>query len=135
MQTEAISKELDLIEQIIADVANGSGISKLEAALKDRNHPIPRRTLQRRIDNLLAAKRISLEGGGRSIIYKRFLHDDIVVVTPAPQTAEVESYVPLSATALQVRDAIRRPLIQRKPVGYDRGFFECYRPNQDYYLS
>ena len=63
------------------------------------------------------------------------LGDDPAVVPVATDTAQVESYVPLSATALQVRDAIRRPLIQRRPVGYDRGFFECYRPNQDYYLS
>ncbi|MBF0623558.1 MAG: hypothetical protein HQL82_02000 [Magnetococcales bacterium] len=43
--------------------------------------------------------------------------------------------MPLSSAGLAIRDLIRRPTEARKPVGYDRGFLDDYRPNVSFYLS
>ena len=58
---------------------------------------------------------------------------------PAPQAAllvaePVEAYVPLSSRGLEIKRLVRRPLRERRAVGYDRNFLERYRPNQDFYL-
>ena len=53
MQTEAISKELDLIKQIIGNSPNGLRVSALEVVLRFHGQSIPRRTLQRRLDTHL----------------------------------------------------------------------------------
>jgi Fic family protein len=135
MQKDAILEELTLIEQTIGESPGGVGISALEANLKSRGHPMPRRTLQRRLDSLLAAKRIGLEGGSRSIIYKRASTSTSASSPPTSGSSHVEAYVPLSAFGLEVRDAIRKPITMRKPVGYDHGPLERYRPNTDHYLS
>jgi Fic family protein len=135
MQKEAISEELDLIEQTISESSSGVGVSALEASLIVRGHPMPRRTLQRRLDGLLAAKRIVSEGGSRSIVYKRASRETFTILPAFVGSGHGEAYVPLSAMGLQLREAIRKPLIERKPVGYDRSFLERYRPNQDHYLS
>lgn len=135
MQKEAISKELDLIAQILNESASGVGVSALEARLQARGHSLPRRTLQRRLDSLLVARRIVAEGGSRSVVYKPALSGISASLPALVASGHGEAYIPLSATGLQIREATRRPLVERKPVGYDRGFVERYRPNQDYYLS
>ncbi|HSI60616.1 MAG TPA: Fic family protein [Ideonella sp.] len=137
--------ELDLISALLGLHPAGLGISALQQALAAQGHPLPRRTLQRRLEAGVAAGRLISEGGSRAIVYKRShryrpaeasipltaeepLHDH------APARAGGERYVPVSPAGLQVRDAIRQPLMQRRPVGYDRGFLERYRPNHDFYL-
>ncbi len=50
-------------------------------------------------------------------------------------SAEAEAYVPLTQQAAMLRDWVRRPITQRRPVGYDRAFLENYRPNETYYLN
>jgi hypothetical protein len=49
-------------------------------------------------------------------------------------TAEAETYVPLSDAGREVRNYIRQPIQQRRPVGYNREFVESYRPNESFYL-
>ncbi|ART52412.1 cell filamentation protein Fic [Acidovorax carolinensis] len=135
MQKETISDELTLIERTIGESPSGVGVSALEASLTARGHPMPRRTLQRRLDGLLVGKRIVSEGGSRSIVYKRAPYDTPAILPTVAPSSQIEAYVPLSAMGLEVRDAIRKPLTVRKPVGYDRSFLERYRPNVDHYLS
>jgi hypothetical protein len=50
-------------------------------------------------------------------------------------STEGEVYVPLASDAEQLRAWVRRPLTQRRPVGYDRTLLEKYVPNETYYLS
>jgi DNA-binding transcriptional ArsR family regulator len=43
--------------------------------------------------------------------------------------------IPLSAGAKEVQIYVRQPVTHRKPVGYDRGFLDAYRPNVSAYLN
>jgi hypothetical protein len=98
----------------------------------------PGRTLQRRLQTLVAAGRVRSQGGSRSLVYRLVLPDDpsILAQTSTPYGEEgPAAYVPLSAAGLEVRDGVRRPLMSRPPVGYQHEFLERYRPNHDFYLS
>lgn len=49
--------------------------------------------------------------------------------------AQGEIYVPLSPEAEAIKRAIREPVQNRRPVGYNREFLDAYRPNGTFYLS
>ena len=57
-----------------------------------------------------------------------------LVAGSAIAEARGADYVPISPAAEAVRQAIRAPLQQRRPVGYQRAFLDDYRPNVTYYL-
>ncbi|HZZ02925.1 Fic family protein [Paraburkholderia sp.] len=138
MNSSGIKRELDLIEQLIATSDKGQGVRALAVALAARRHPMPRRTLQRRLDVLLEAGRITSEGAGRAVAYKQgSAFGNVASPSQALAGASTagEAYVPVSATGLEVRAAVNKPLHERRPVGYNRAFLERYRPNQDAYLS
>ncbi len=48
---------------------------------------------------------------------------------------EAEATVPLSENSVAIRDHLHRPLAQREPVSYDRGFLAAYQANTTFYLS
>jgi Fic family protein len=138
MNSNGIKQELDLIEQLIAASAEGQGVRALAAAVAARGHPMPRRTLQRRLDGLLEAGRIGSEGAGRALVYTRVPAASDAVLPAQPTgsaSTATEAYVPVSSDGLEVRAEVNRPLHERRPVGYNRAFLERYRPNQDAYLS
>jgi hypothetical protein len=132
--------ELDLVETLIGVRREAVGISAITAFLLMQNHPVPRRTLQRRLGQLVGASRIVQEGGGRSIRYahpapRPLAHADHLLQEPGMEYGPGAAEVPLSMDGLEVRDFVRRPLAERKPVGYNRAFLDSYRPNESFYLS
>ncbi|WP_222105860.1 Fic family protein [Paraburkholderia sp. BCC1886] len=137
MNHSGIDRELDLIGQLVAASGEGQSIRALATALAERRHPMPRRTLQRRLDTLLAAGRIVSRGGGRAVVYTRAAVPDTTAAAAPnlPVDTGGEAYVPVSSGGLEVRADVNRPLHERRPVGYNRAFLENYRPNQDAYLS
>jgi len=46
-----------------------------------------------------------------------------------------ENDIPLSPESRIIRNLVRLPLIQRKPVAYQRSFLEEYEPGITFYLS
>jgi Fic/DOC family len=135
MQIKRKHNLLNTIIQLISANPTGLGISALELSLASVGQAMPRRTLQRRLDALIESKRIVSQGGSRSVIYKSTQQPLATILQARAPSGQYETYVSLSAMGLQVRNEISRPLIARKPVGYDRDFLERYRPNQDFYLS
>ena len=45
-----------------------------------------------------------------------------------------EDDIPISAEGEAIRRAVRAPIQDRRPVGYDRTFLDRYRPNETFYL-
>jgi hypothetical protein len=88
---------------------------------------ISRRSLQRRLSKLVDAELLITAGGGRSTRY---------ILPKAVSKAEPEEhYVRLSPSGAAVRQVVRRPEVERKPVGYNREFLDQYRPNESSYLT
>lgn len=120
----------------------------------------PRRTLQRRLEQLKEKGLIVKSGQGRATIYQlpidtasiqkdQVLHvhykslsdqdnrpEDVLREDPPSPTADRSKAegLELSLESLSLRELIRRPQHLRKPVGYQRSFLESYIPNQSFYL-
>ncbi|BDT68128.1 hypothetical protein os1_23100 [Comamonadaceae bacterium OS-1] len=140
MDKTQVAQVLDTIVQILGRHPAGLGVRELGAMWgQQQGYGMPHRTLQRRLEALLAAQRIVASGGSRSTVYK-LAGQPVEVQAQAQASAmshaelSVEAYVPVSVAGLEVRDAVRRPLTERIPVGYDRSLLERYRPNEDFYL-
>jgi Fic/DOC family len=122
------------IEDEIARHPDGVGMDDLHAALADI---VSRRTLQRRLGELVEQKHVDTEGQGRGLRYRRLPRNiavDIVEQVRAKDDASAEAYVPVSPAGQEVLDYVRQPVQGRKPVGYNRDFLEGYRPNETRYL-
>jgi Fic family protein len=108
----------------IKDAGTGIGIDALDRLLGGE---VSRRSLQRRLSQLIAAGLLISEGKGRSTRY-------VLRPPPAEGKREEESFA-FSPSGLAVRRSVRRPLTERTPVGYNREFLDKYRPNESSYLT
>ncbi|MBA3392631.1 MAG: Fic family protein [Deltaproteobacteria bacterium] len=109
----------DQVVRAIEKHPDGATIEQLTAALE-----VPRRTLQRRLAELVSVGRLRAIGRAKQ---RRYQVTVVAEARPDELTA--------SLAGQQVRELVRRPLIQRTPVGYVTAFLESYRPNRDFYLD
>ena len=128
--------ELQQLEDLILRYPNGIGIAKLEEEL---HHAMSRRTLGRRLSDLVKSGRIRRRGELKGALY---LPD----TTPATKTESarrpaqfqtlegVSVAVPLSAGGQRILDYVLRPLAARTPRGYERRFLDEYQPNRTAYV-
>ena len=120
---------LDEIEKAVR--AHGEAVVAPEIA-DALSASMPRRTLQYRLKRLVDDGRLVMEGGGRWATYRSPAPRD---VNKAEASAEEESGLTLSPAGEEIRTYLRKPLGARKPVGYERGFLDSYRPGESFYLS
>jgi len=120
--------DLNAIEAAVAGQPDGASAAQIEGLLA---RPGARRTLQYRLRALVNAGRLRIEGEGRSARYVIRSQDGAV----ASAEADLAQIVPLSPGGQAVRAYVRQPVEGRRPVGYDRGFLDSYRPNVSFYLS
>jgi len=131
----------DLKDRVLSALAarpQGASIDELDKALA----PLAsRRTLQRKLaqwtkDGTVIAlgvrkgtRYFTAEGAPQKITGKGAL----IAAAPAVRGSG-EVALPLSVEGEQVRKLVRRPLVDREPVGYQRAFLERYEPNVTFYL-
>ncbi len=140
MSSKSLTQELEAIQSIIGESPAGIGIAELEAAVKQRlKAKLVRRTLQRRLDQLLVGKKIRSEGNSVARVYfavsydvKAQLQGVAAIANVGTVTAEV--YVPMSGEGGKIRQSVRQALMHRRPVGYQREFLEAYKPGVTWYL-
>jgi Fic family protein len=115
---------------------DGASIDLIQSVLGEA---MARRTLQRRLNELVKQGRLIAEGRKRGTLYR--LPPEAGLGVPASGAidddrleASGEVYVPISAEAARLRDLLRRPIAQRTPIGYRREFLLDYRPNETWYL-
>lgn len=92
---------------------------------------LDRRTMQRRLEDLVQRGDVVTEGKKRGTRY-RLAAAGAPAATPAAQR---DFFVPLSKAGGDILRLVTRPPGARKPVGYDRVFLDSYRPNVSAYLS
>lgn len=130
MASKLPAQERETILAIVAEHPGGVGISELDAALAQRlPQPIHRRTLQRRLDLLMAEAQIVASGASIARVYK-----SVLAPMDAARAAAAELYVPVSVEGGLIRDHVRQALMHRRPVGYQRQFLENYEPGVSWYL-
>jgi len=118
----------------------GLRLADLEAYLRGA---VSRRTLQRRLVEWAQTGAVRTEGarrGQRYFIVDTPIHSTIVTpssgaLTLVPAAPETTGDIPLSSAGQAIQNAVRRPIADRNPVGYERAFLERYVPNDTPYLS
>jgi Fic/DOC family len=123
----------------VAGFPRGAGIAAIEAELARVNgHRPNRRTLQRRLQMLVAENRLTTAGASVALVYKAvsgaaapFAGD---AVATAAGIAELGLYVPVSPEGAVIGDQVRRALMHSRPVGYQREFLQAYQPGTTFYL-
>ena len=127
-----VTNELDQIVELIAKNPHGISLNSITKTIDSTS----RRTLQRRLATLVSQKRITTFGAGRTLKY--LIPDATATLNGSPNDDKCETvgevYVPLSAEAQEIKNYVKQPRQQRKPVSYKTNFLEQYHPNQTYYL-
>ncbi|OEC34541.1 Fic/DOC family protein [Pseudomonas cuatrocienegasensis] len=137
MANSRLDNQLNAIEALIAERRDGIGIAELERCLAQRlSLTLNRRTLQRRLENLLAQQRILSSGESVALVYQppQLGSGAAPSAVAIGDYADLELYVPVSAEGAAIRDQVRRPLMHRRPVGYQHAFLERYEPGVSFYL-
>ena len=132
MAKQISDHDLTAIEQAVGSYPEGASAQQILQALPP---PIPLRTLQYRLKHLVTHNRLVKQGEGR---WARYLLPSSASKSEAAGAISQEgdeSVVPLSSAGIAIRDYVRQPPEARRPVGYDRGFLDAYRPNSSFYLS
>lgn len=116
----------------IGSPAEGLTIAAISALLGQR---LPRRSLQRRLAELVERGQLLAEGELRGRRY--FAAEKPVYVAEEKGTFSTDraAGVPLSAEGEDIRRLVSQPLIRRHPVGYRAAFLRDYRPNVTRYLT
>lgn len=128
----------DLADRLEAEVRrhpDGVAASALVRAFENEASP---RSLARLLKRLVRHQRIRVQGRGRTTRYLPILANrGSMAATEAPDVVHAtgEVYVPMSGESAMLREWLRRPITQRRPVGYDRTLLENYRPNETFYLN
>ncbi len=128
----------DLADRVGAEInrhSEGIAPTSLTAAFAGEASP---RSLGRIVKRLAKNNRTLIRGGGGSTRY----HPAPIIrgtahIAEAPDTlhAAGEVYVPLTGESPTLREWLRRPITERRPVSYDRTLLDGYEPNRTFYLT
>lgn len=122
-----LAKDLREIVLTLSEEAGGLSIDAIEAKLTS---PPDRRTLQRRLKELIASGELVSSGKGRATRY------ELAKVAPVSNPDAINSeLLPLSGQAREIRQYVSQPQQKRQPVGYNRSFLDNYQPNSSSYLT
>lgn len=134
MPKQVSAEELDRILQAVGQHPEGVGIDQLLTLM---GLDLPRRTLQRRLAQLVTEQRLFVEGKARGVRYKpapMMVAEANIIFPSFALQGEGETYVPVSREGGEIKAYVRQPAQSRKPVGYNHHFLEAYQPNQTFYL-
>ena len=123
------SEDYRAVLSAVAKHPDGVAIGRL---LGDPGLAFPKRTLQRRLDDLVSSGRLERVGKGRGAHYRMVADVASPVVREDP--AEYGGKNWLSQEARQIRTRISQPVTERIPVGYRPEFLASYEPNRTQYL-
>lgn len=122
------------ISEEIRRSPDGIGIEQLVLKFGDR---VSRRTLQRRLAELLKRGSITSSGDNRSVRYHGVSQSNEGQATTDPvadSEITIDFQLPLSKEGLELQNYVRRPIQSRTPVGYQSKFLDEYQPGENYYL-
>lgn len=137
MPRQVSQADLNAVLQAAARFPGGASLEEISGVLEIQ---LPRRTLQRRLASLVEQNQLTITGRGRGSRYR--ISPKGIEIHPAPgkitvtgHTPQVEIYIPVSTEGKVIKQAVRKPVQERHPVGYKRAFLDDYRPNDSFYLS
>ena len=142
MPKEISRTELNAILLAVTTLPQPAALEEIAGQLP---RPLARRTLQRRLAQLVSESQLTALGKRAGCRYQapRLGARLPAAATPWPEPvswviaespAETDP-IDLSRTAQETKKLVNQSLALRKPVGYKRSFLDDYRPNASAYLS
>jgi Fic family protein len=140
MPKRVTQSELQRIEDVVRRFPAGVSLAQLQ---KELQGAISRRTLGRRLSELLEAGRIQRQGEGRGTRYFHGASATPKTVTPESARAEMAGQfetpegvvtIDLSPVSRDILEYVSRPMAARNPTGYERRLLDEYLPNRTAYL-
>jgi DNA-binding Lrp family transcriptional regulator len=126
-------RDIETLSVVLAEFREAAALEEIEASLAWQATRLSRRTLIRRLAEMVERGTVLKSGVSRSARYRMVAGNARRPGLREPEQAEV--IVPLSEGGSDVLRLVTRPEAARKPVGYNRGFLDGYRPNRSSYLS
>lgn len=127
------AEEFDKIAEVVGRFSDGADLDEILVAIGDG---LSRRTLQRRLADLIAEGRVIGGREQKSFKYRLAPITGTLKVTEESDRMEArgEVYVPTSPDGAEIKAYVRQPIQGRRPVSYNIAFLEAYRPNATWYL-
>ena len=125
-------QQAEALSAALAGFPEGASLEQIEAAAR---LPVSRRTLIRRLADMVERRAVVKTGTSRAARYRLAGNAPQPAAVPARTPAQPDLFVPLSKAGSDVLRLVSRPIGARKPVGYNRAFLDNYRPNRSSYLS
>jgi len=130
---------LDRVVAVLGEHPEGLTIAALEKRFKG---VASRRSLQRKLVQWARRNNIRVDGVRRGLRYlAAATQPKPMLITPGTgavnvlaQAPAVQVGIPISAQGEAIQAFVRRPLVDRPPVTYQRGFLDRYIPNATSYL-
>ncbi len=132
MPKQVPQEELEAVVQATSRFPEGGSIEDIRGML---DVAITRRTLQRRLALLVEQKRLAIQGRGRERRYRLPVSSGVFHITMPKHKIKFHEYIPISPESEAIKKYIRKPIQDRRPVGYNREFLDAYRPKETFYLS
>lgn len=121
----------DAVLDVLGESDDDLATPQIQSRIEERTgRSIARRTLQRRLTEMVDEGLVQARGGGRGVRYGR-----ADAGSQPPVDTVTEEAIPLSTAAEEVRTLVRRPITQRQPVGHHPEFLEDYVPGTTWYLT
>lgn len=113
----------EIIVELINRFPQGAALEEIMLGVDPR---ISRRTLQRRLANLVKTGAIVALGKGRARRYQ--------VASQVVSVQKKTTGMPLSVVGEKIQQLVLEPIQSRMAVSYHREFLEKYIPNETWYL-
>ncbi|MFA5240865.1 MAG: Fic family protein [Sulfuricella sp.] len=127
------SEEFDQIAEAVGRFPDGADLDEILVVIGDG---LSRRTLQRRLADLIAEGRVI--GGRKQKSFKYRLAPITGTLKATEESDRMEArgevYVSTSPEGEEIKAYVRQPIQGRHPVSYNIAFLEAYRPNATWYL-
>lgn len=133
MPKEIRLEEFDQIAELVSRFPDGADLDEILVAIGDG---LSRRTLQRRLADLIAKGRVIGSREQKSFKYRLAPITGTLKITEESDRMEArgEVYVLTSPEGEEIKAYVRQPIQGRRPVSYNIAFLEAYRPNATWYL-
>src|SRR3970282_1609577 len=123
MPKRVTQSELKRIEDVVLRFPAGVSLAQLQGELRGA---ISRRTLSRRLADMLEAGRIRRRGEGRATRYLHGASKTQRAVSPQFETADGVVTIDLPAVSRDILEYVSRPAAARPPRGYERRLLDDY---------
>lgn len=121
-QQAIIKEELERVSSAIKRYPDGVNVERL---MREGRLGLGKRTLQRRLSQLLKIGAITAKGEARAVKYFSAIQ--------APGISD-QAQIPVSRKGAEIISYVSQPIQNREPVGYKAEFLEQYIPNKTEYL-